>query len=86
MDGQRSEQLILTPDNPRRWSAQKIFTLTVGNAGAIVFKRNGEQLPPLGKKGSVVRMVKITGDYVTTSANPWQTPLPKPKPVEPPKP
>ncbi|MES2764417.1 MAG: RodZ domain-containing protein [Bacteroidota bacterium] len=86
MDGQRSEQLILTPGNPRRWSAQKLFTLTVGNAGAVVFKRNGEQLPPLGKKGSVVRMVRITEDDVTTSANPWKTPAPKPKPAEPAKP
>jgi cytoskeletal protein RodZ len=78
MDGKRSAQLIMTPETPQRWSAQKLFTLTVGNAGAVTFIRNGEKLPPLGKKGSVVRMARITADDVTTSATPWKTPTPKP--------
>ncbi|HYF03109.1 MAG TPA: RodZ domain-containing protein [Patescibacteria group bacterium] len=77
MDGQRSEQTILTPNNPRRWSAQKIFKLTLGNAGAVTFTRNGEKLPVLGKKGTVLREVRITADNVTTSATPWQTNPPK---------
>jgi cytoskeletal protein RodZ len=83
MDGKKSDQLILAPGTQYRWSAQKQFTLTVGNAGAVNFVRNGEKLEPLGKKGSVVRKATITADDVTTSATPWKAPKPKPTPPKP---
>ena len=70
--------------------AHEFFQLSIGNEGAISFKRNGVQLPSFGTKGSVIRNVKITFDKVDVSSAPWSNPkdsiVRRPrKKVEPPK-
>lgn len=67
MDGKRSRQLVLVPGQEYEWSAMERYTLSVGNAGAISFTRNGEPLKPFGKKGELVRSILITRTAVTTS-------------------
>jgi len=71
VDGKTSEELLMLPGMERRWSALEHFTINQGNVGAIVFIRNGEQLPNFGKRGTVVRNVRITREEVLANA-PWQ--------------
>jgi transcriptional regulator with XRE-family HTH domain len=68
VDNQRSEQLLLQPGQEREWQVQHVALLSVGNAGGLQVWRNGEELPPLGPQGSVVRMVRVTATSVETSA------------------
>ncbi len=71
IDGKINEQIYMYPDMKRSWSAYEYFILSIGNEGAVKFIRNGETLKPFGKKGSVVRNVKITETDVESSSNPW---------------
>lgn len=73
IDGKFSDPSVLYPGNSRRWSAMNYFTISLGNAGSVVFKRDGQKLPFLGPKGTVVRNVKITRTSVETSAMPKPT-------------
>lgn len=68
VDNQRSEQLLLQPGQEREWQVQQVAILSVGNAGGLQVWRNEEELPPLGPRGSVVRMVRVTATSVETSA------------------
>lgn len=97
IDGTQSEQLVVVPEFEKEWSAKKFIILSLGNAGAVEFKRDGKVLPPFGTKGSVIRNVKITKDQVVSSASPWNVQKDstvkvvkkvvkkQPKPVEPPR-
>lgn len=71
IDGKKTEQTYLYPKSEKRWSAANYFVLTLGNAGAVEFTRNGLALQPLGALGTVVRNVKITADTIINSSNPW---------------
>jgi cytoskeletal protein RodZ len=71
VDGVQSEQLVFYPDVEKRWSARHYVMLSLGNEGAIEFKRNGKLLKPFGKKRSVIRNIKITANDVTVSSSPW---------------
>jgi transcriptional regulator with XRE-family HTH domain len=71
IDGKKNEQLTMYPDMRMSWAAYEYFILSIGNEGAVTFIRNGETLKPFGKKGSVVRNVKITATDVESSSNPW---------------
>ncbi len=90
IDGKTSEQLLLGPGMEQTWNADKYFILTLGNAGAVEFFRNDEKLKPFGKKGTVVRNIKITEDKVVSSSEPWESSQRKkkkekkkrPKPIE----
>ncbi len=64
LDGKFKEQALITPNDYKRWAAKDFILLTTGNVGAVEFKRNGEVLPSFGKKGSVIRNIKITHDNV----------------------
>lgn len=68
LDGKYKEQMLITPNDYRRWSAKDLIILTTGNVGAVEFKRNGEVLPPLGKRGSVIRNIRITADQIINPA------------------
>jgi cytoskeletal protein RodZ len=48
------------PGNRTGWKARSFFTVTIGNAGGMVFTLNGTKLPPLGRRGAVVRNVRIS--------------------------
>ena len=77
IDGVKSEYVYFTPNYSQRWSAANYFILTLGNAGAVKFIRNGEALAPLGPVGTVVRNVKITETEVINSSRPWTPTKPK---------
>ena len=71
IDGKISEQYYLAPGMEKQWSAYEYFLITLGNAGAVEFRRNDELLPKLGPKNEVVRNIKITLDAVENSSKPW---------------
>ena len=85
IDGKTSEQLLLSPGMEQTWRADKYFILTLGNAGAVQFFRNDEKLKPFGKKGTVVRNIKITEDKVVSSSEPWKSGQKKKKEKKQPK-
>lgn len=70
IDRKRSEQLTLEAGKTYRWSAEKLITLQLGNAGAVQFRRNGVPLEPFGKLGAVVRNVTITREMLNSSSSP----------------
>lgn len=71
MDGRRTEQLTLRPGDRRQWSARQQFVISIGNAGGVELYRNGQQLPPLGKRGEAVRYVRITASDLIPSTSSW---------------
>ena len=52
-DGRNIEETI-PPGEVREWISNRPFVLTVGNAGGITLELNGQTLPPLGARGTVV--------------------------------
>ena len=58
-DGPPKEYLFV-PKAVRTWKAKEKFQLSLGNAGGISFKLNGEDLGTLGKSGAVIRNALIT--------------------------
>jgi transcriptional regulator with XRE-family HTH domain len=71
VDGKKAEQITFYPETERRWAAKDYFILSIGNEGAIKFVRDGEELPRFGKKGTVIRNIKITRDEIKISSKPW---------------
>lgn len=66
IDGVARKEALLVPKEKKEWRAFEFFVLTVGNAGAVKFYRNGEELPSFGGYGKVARGVKITrNDFIT---------------------
>lgn len=82
MDGQRSQQITVLPAQQLRWAAKDYFILSMGNAGAISLKRNGQPLSKIGEKGTIVRQVKITAKDVIASSEPYK---PQPTVTKPPQ-
>ncbi|MDZ4746246.1 MAG: DUF4115 domain-containing protein [bacterium] len=81
-DEKRTQQIVLLPGSEYQWSAMQKFVLSVGNAGAVTFSRNGQTLKPFGKTGEVVRSVTITRKDVKSSATvvrPPSKPAPSPQ-------
>lgn len=64
IDNKFSDKVILFPGNEKQWRGMNFFRLTIGNAGGVVIKRDGREIPPLGKRGVVVKSVTITRDQV----------------------
>ncbi len=73
IDGKKASQVTFYPETERRWSAKDFFLLSIGNEGAIRFRRNDVELPPFGKRGTVIRNIKITRDNIKISSSPWGT-------------
>jgi cytoskeleton protein RodZ len=59
MDGDRSVEELLPAGATREWSAEKRFTLTVGNAAGVTLELNGRTLPPRGAPGAVIRELAL---------------------------
>ena len=59
-DGRNPEIISLAPKQYKRWATLEFFTVTLGNAGAVEFIRNGRPIDKLGPLGKVVRNIKIT--------------------------
>lgn len=64
IDNKFSDKIILFPGNEKQLRAMNFFRLTIGNAGGVTIKRNGIELPSLGKRGTVVKSVTITRDQI----------------------
>ncbi len=60
MDGERMEEITLKKGESKKWKAFEYFSISQGNVGGVVFKRNGKLLEPFGSRGSVVRNIKVT--------------------------
>ncbi len=75
MDGTRTQQRVVVPDIEYRWSATKEFTVSIGNAGAVQFFRNGSPLPVFGKTDEAVRRVIIRRDAVLSSSSTFKAPV-----------
>ena len=79
-DDKRTQQVVVLPGGDYRWSAMQKFVLSISNAGAVTFSRNGQALKPFGKNGEVVRSVTITRKDVKSSASVVRPPS-KPAPA-----
>ena len=53
------QEALLQPGETARWKADERFFLTLGNAGGVEVRLNGEPLGPFGEHGSVVREREI---------------------------
>lgn len=73
IDGKKAHQITFFPGMEREWSAKEYFILSIGNEGAIKFYKDGEELPSFGRKGTVIRNIKITQDEIKISSSPWGT-------------
>ncbi|MCX7879501.1 MAG: DUF4115 domain-containing protein [Ignavibacteria bacterium] len=73
VDNKLSENIILFPQKTKVWKAGKFFRFTLGNAGGVIIRRDGKELPPLGARGIVVKSVMVTRDSIYF----WRAPKPK---------
>jgi transcriptional regulator with XRE-family HTH domain len=71
MDGQKADQVTIYPEKEYQWSAMDNFLISIGNEGAVIFKRDGVELPAFGTKGTVIRNIRITRDNIEISSAPW---------------
>ena len=51
--------MILKAGEMREWTAQDGFTVSLGNAGGVALNLDGQELPPAGKSGQVVKNMRI---------------------------
>lgn len=70
-DGKKSMQKLLDINTSYRWSADSVFTISLGNAGGIQFTLNGKPLPALGKEGAIVRNLHITRNGIASTGSPY---------------
>lgn len=73
VDRKTTDIVTLNPGQQRTWSGAESFVLSVRNAGGVTFKRNGMELPRIGKIGETVRSIRITRTEFITSASPWRS-------------
>lgn len=66
IDGVSRKEALLVPKDKKEWRANEFFVLTVGNAGAVKFYRNGQELPSFGGYGKVARGIRITRNDIIT--------------------
>lgn len=71
IDGQKSEELLMYPGMERSWNASEYVIVNQGNFGAVKFYRNDELLEIPGKRGSVVKNIRITRNEILNTT-PWQ--------------
>ncbi len=60
IDGTPPMDYLFPPRVRRQWKAKEKFTLTLGNAGAMVFRLNSLEIGTIGKPGSVVRNYELS--------------------------
>jgi cytoskeleton protein RodZ len=66
VDSQPGKELILKAGETREWTAQEGFTISLGNAGGAILNLNGQDLPPAGKPGQIVRNIRIPAPAAAT--------------------
>ena len=60
IDGKKVDELLMTRKMHNRWTAFEKIILSTSNVGRIDFYLNGNLLPRLGTKGSLVKSIVIT--------------------------
>lgn len=71
MDGERSEEILLQPNQSKKWKASEFIIVDQGNVGGAEFFRNGKILDIFGSRGSVVKNIKITKNEII-KPTPWR--------------
>lgn len=59
-DGRTVFRSIIKKGNFESWQAKERIELSLGNAGVVEIDLNGKAIPPLGKRGQVVKNIFIT--------------------------
>jgi cytoskeletal protein RodZ len=59
VDDQRMQRFFLRPGQSLEWTAEKGFTVSLGNAAAIRLTLDGHELPPLAKAGQRALHVRL---------------------------
>ena len=59
IDGTEKKEVLLRVGEEILWRARTKFLLTMGNAGGVRIRLNGQELGPFGPMGSVVRDVSL---------------------------
>lgn len=59
IDGKRTEEYLIPPNWRKSWAAKDQYSVTMGNAGGATFHLNGSEIPPLGRRGAVVRNIVL---------------------------
>ncbi len=59
IDDQPMKRLFLHPGLSLAWSAERGFTLSLGNAGAVKLTLDGQEVPPIGKAGQMALNVRL---------------------------
>ena len=59
VDSQPGKEMILKAGESREWRAENGFTLSFGNAGGVTLNLDGQELPPVGKSGQVVKNMRL---------------------------
>jgi cytoskeleton protein RodZ len=59
IEGQSPKEVILQPGQSTSWSSDSTFLVTLGNAGGVTLTVDGQELPPMGKSGQVLRNIRL---------------------------
>jgi len=59
VDSQPGKEMILKAGESREWTAESGFMLSLGNAGGVTLNLDGQELPPAGKSGQVVKTMRL---------------------------
>jgi len=74
IDGTPPNEYLFAPNVRRRWKAKEKFTVSLGNAGGIIFKLNSTDIGVLGKRGSILRNYEFNRRTLTSAAAGRTTP------------
>lgn len=73
-DNKKTEDIVLLPQQGRRFSALTQYTLSTNNSKKLIARRNGKDIQlTKSNKGGAVRNIKITENKITSSSALWQT-------------
>jgi transcriptional regulator with XRE-family HTH domain len=65
IDGRDTREYLFGPNARMTWKSATGYAITLGNAGAVQFTLNKKTLGTLGKRGNVVRDVRVTRQQLT---------------------
>ncbi len=64
-DGKLIFRNVLKKGNYEKWEAKEKIEFSVGNAGGVDVEVNGKLLPPLGRRGQVIKNIRVTKQGLT---------------------
>lgn len=60
VDGRMVFRRVLKKGQSETWTAKEKMELTLGNAAAVELELDGRSIPPLGRRGQVIKDIRIT--------------------------